>query len=595
MLGLRLARRQLSRKYHPFKPPLAYLCTPPASSSSSKSPETSSTSTISTLSTGHGFLSRTLLVGGSVGLATPLFALGGVAQIWWNYLPRTVAGAMAKHSIFLLIGGGISTLLVNVVVPFLSTHSELVLPFSLANGIAAAGWYALAEGSLGLPTLLGAANPRLTFLGVQYALPVVGASLGLLTAVTAPFLWSPLFGLCWSPDLHQIIFDVNSSSSSSNWISSLYRELFLPVALPVGVLAGSTMHLLLAPFLRLSSSSSSGDGHSKAQWQSRPAILALLIVYGSATAYFLLCRSNQEDVWWEERFDVLGRRRSVNAKTNQVLQDGGKKADEAADYRSLFASVHSTHKLLTWLQSLLFRRSRDYSGAAVPKEEDGTNQKGNDSDLSGRPLSLAALKERRLLFSLIDGLVALKALEIKAKQGADSSSAAESKEERVMREKKIKEVARRLEDKFSLNNAFALLRDCEAAVLQQRRQRSSDSSPTASEPWRRKLEAQQEGVLRSRSTVSSSSQRALDLLVANLPLFERALEMELEYKIEAPSPAAAYVDYSSFSSREDSGSSVSSSVADRVLTAAVGGAVLGVGAYLLTVIVGGGAGPSSSK
>ena len=39
----------------------------------------------------------------------------------------------------------------------------------------------------------------------------------------------------------------------------------------------------------------------------------------------------------------------------------------------------------------------------------------------------------------------------------------------------------------------------------------------------------------------------------------------------------------------------SSTVAGRVLTAAVGGAVLGVGVYLLTVMVGGGAGPSSSK
>ena len=37
-------------------------------------------------------LTRILLVGGSVGLATPLFAVGGVVQIWRAYLPRTPAG-----------------------------------------------------------------------------------------------------------------------------------------------------------------------------------------------------------------------------------------------------------------------------------------------------------------------------------------------------------------------------------------------------------------------------------------------------------------------------------------------------------------------
>jgi len=80
---------------------------------------------------------RALLVGSSVGLGTPLFATIGVVAAWHRVLPKHPA---TQAAVILIAGGGIGTIIHRFVGPFLSEHSEVVLPFAAANGVSAAFW-----------------------------------------------------------------------------------------------------------------------------------------------------------------------------------------------------------------------------------------------------------------------------------------------------------------------------------------------------------------------------------------------------------------------------------------------------------------------
>lgn len=80
---------------------------------------------------------RALLVGSSVGLGTPLFATIGVVAAWHRILPKHPA---TQAAVVLIAGGGIGTIVYRFVGPFLSEHSEVVLPFAAANGVSAAFW-----------------------------------------------------------------------------------------------------------------------------------------------------------------------------------------------------------------------------------------------------------------------------------------------------------------------------------------------------------------------------------------------------------------------------------------------------------------------
>lgn len=90
---------------------------------------------------------RALLVGSSVGLASPVFAVAGAAYFWFNYLPKSNAGITTKYTIGILAGGGMSKLTYQYIWPFLMSNSELVLPFAVANGVSAAFWYSVGEGA----------------------------------------------------------------------------------------------------------------------------------------------------------------------------------------------------------------------------------------------------------------------------------------------------------------------------------------------------------------------------------------------------------------------------------------------------------------
>ena len=99
-------------------------------------------------------LVRSMLVGASVGLATPAFVIAGVFQAWVRVMPRSSLGSATKAVVGVLIGGGSLQLVYNYVGPFLRDHSEVVLPFALSNAIASSFWYTVGELSIGLDAMM---------------------------------------------------------------------------------------------------------------------------------------------------------------------------------------------------------------------------------------------------------------------------------------------------------------------------------------------------------------------------------------------------------------------------------------------------------
>jgi hypothetical protein len=82
------------------------------------------------------YLVRVGLVSASVGLATPLFAAGGLFRIWYSFIPKNQYGKQIQLAIGILIGGGGVTLVYQQFGFFLRNYSDLVFPFAIANSIA---------------------------------------------------------------------------------------------------------------------------------------------------------------------------------------------------------------------------------------------------------------------------------------------------------------------------------------------------------------------------------------------------------------------------------------------------------------------------
>jgi hypothetical protein len=120
-----------------------------------------------------------------------------------------------------LIGGGIGTLMYNHIGPLLAHHSELVLPFAVANGLSSMFWYGVLEYKVGLEGMAGsmaaltgeggaaagAAWPLNTPLAktvLRYGVPFGGPAIGVLTAITGGYLY-PLFAKAfWSEELQKV-------------------------------------------------------------------------------------------------------------------------------------------------------------------------------------------------------------------------------------------------------------------------------------------------------------------------------------------------------------------------------------------------------
>ena len=182
-------------------------------------------------------------------------------------------------------------------------------------------WYSLGEACFGLEFMAGTVSMEVissTFpswltriirgmIGnstqVVNGIPFAGPILGVLTAITAPLLWPIAFELCWSKELKDLFL------RDSFWPIELYNTIIVPVAIPIGFVAGLSMHTILKPFI---------TGSNGVPWHFRS--LPLTIALGAAAAvYFGYCNSPVEDLLWVKRIHPLdGRELSFNVRTEKV-------------------------------------------------------------------------------------------------------------------------------------------------------------------------------------------------------------------------------------------------------------------------------------
>jgi hypothetical protein len=243
-------------------------------------------------------LMRTALVGSSVGLLTPVYVAAGVGWIWQTYKPATFVGQAAKFAVGgLLLGAACVngwTLFTQHLIPFVFNHAEIVLPFAVANAVAASAWYAIGESVFGLQRMSGHSTilnvfhtwipDRLDSVAQKSGLPLGGPLVGLLTALTCFPMWQPLSQRLWPQEL------LNACDSSV--FADIYLH-FLPVGLGTGALVGLGLHFALAPVF---------TGRIVAVGGLPAASSLLLIILALTLSYFYFCRFDYEA--WEQRLNA---------------------------------------------------------------------------------------------------------------------------------------------------------------------------------------------------------------------------------------------------------------------------------------------------
>lgn len=173
----------------------------------------------------------------------------GLVRVWQAILPKTPLGQLFKATTALVIGGGVVKLIVEYAWPALRDHADLVLPFAVCNGVACMFWQGVLEAGIGLEALATVTSPEAVkkifpllfeipfmrpLLQVLMNLPLGGAFLGLLTAVTAPLLWPYALDFMWEPNLKKFLL----GGDSVLWLQDAYYSAIGVVGIPVGVLSG---------------------------------------------------------------------------------------------------------------------------------------------------------------------------------------------------------------------------------------------------------------------------------------------------------------------------------------------------------------------
>ena len=406
---------------------------------------------------------RVLLVSSSVGLATPLFAIAGVARTWSYWMPKSQVGNVFKYLIAAVIGGGSTTLIYNHVGPFVRDHSEFLLPFSLSNAAAAAFWYATLETIFGIEFMAGtmtatmsAAMPSFIARAITAVvapvaastsiLPIGGLVVGALTALTSPLLWPAAFKLCWSEELQSLIL-----SDNALWITDAYTWIAVPVGLPIGLLAGLSMHTALKPVIY---------GLTGVSWTKR-SLPVLAILLAASTAYYTICKTDPEELRYELRRDPLtGREVSVSYRTQTTLSDGGAAAKRGELQRSVASVVHKIRQPF----SALFNEIEASRSPPINLELKQLDEKDWTSKNS--------YKNRSLLYSLIDLLLRLKHLDMAfdqhSLQGAnveDKTSTADLASKRTQLEHDKAEIIALASSKYKIKDLAKLLQHCELGIL----------------------------------------------------------------------------------------------------------------------------------
>lgn len=291
---------------------------------------------------------RVALVGATTFLATPVLAVAGAIVGWQRIVSAYGKGITIASTV--LVGGGIVRLVYEVVMPFIAKHGDLLAPFALANGLAAAACYAALELQFGLHGMAAHANlaawasrlfggsPLVAALPIS--VPFGGVMVGLLAGLLAPLLWPLTIRACWPGELRTAAL----RSGTTAPLVDFYFSWCLPAAVPVSLLAGYALHLSLERFIL---------GTVTARpWQWGGALPLLLALSTAAVGYSTLCVPALSECFWCERLDPqTGERYSFNVRTG-LSAPSVSNALDAAETRALLKALHE-------LQTPLLTRLRD--------------------------------------------------------------------------------------------------------------------------------------------------------------------------------------------------------------------------------------------
>lgn len=82
------------------------------------------------------FPKRLALVCVSSTLGTPMFAITGCFQLFYLLLPREINTRYFRMGTGLVVGGLLVRFSRDTIIPFLTSHSEIIFPFAVCNGFA---------------------------------------------------------------------------------------------------------------------------------------------------------------------------------------------------------------------------------------------------------------------------------------------------------------------------------------------------------------------------------------------------------------------------------------------------------------------------
>jgi hypothetical protein len=298
------------------------------------------------------------LVGASTALATPALAVAGAIVGWHRIVSAYGKGITIASTV--LVGGGIVSLVYQVILPFLAKHGDMLAPFALANGLAAAACYAALELRFGLQGMAAQANlaswaSRLLggsslVAALPVSVPFGGVVVGLLAGLFAPLLWPLTIRMCWPDELRTAALRGGTTAP----LVDLYFSWCLPAAVPVSLLAGYALHLSLAGVIF--------GSPTAPPWQ-RTALPLLIVLSVAAVGYSSLCVPALSECFWYERLDPqTGARYSFNVRTG-LSSSSVSKALDASETRALLEALH---ELQTPLLSRLRNAWRGSSGEAAP-------------------------------------------------------------------------------------------------------------------------------------------------------------------------------------------------------------------------------------
>eukprot|EP00658_Telonema_sp_P-2_P027746 TRINITY_DN21376_c0_g1_i2.p1 TRINITY_DN21376_c0_g1~~TRINITY_DN21376_c0_g1_i2.p1 ORF type:complete len:344 (-),score=75.24 TRINITY_DN21376_c0_g1_i2:93-1124(-) len=295
------------------------------------------------------------------------------------------------------------------------------MPFALANGVVAAGYYAGLECFVGLKAMSGQLNfaqgaerlsPALRELLAKLLssktwktnLPLGGVAVGVLTALTAQFIWPIAISICWSPEQQDLFLGSSGrgtlGSSGSGFLIDLYNMAAIPIGVPVGISAGLAMHTVLQPLI-LGTVGAGGPG---------PAAAAFGVTCLGAGLYFAYSVRSADDYFWVERLDPMtGRRFSQNARSGKVEQtvDAAYKSEVGRRLTSVLAYLRRPIGTI-WDRII---SARTMSAAELYKQAAEGGQHTSFVPTGVEPaLKLEQLSEYQSVFQTIDHLVRLERL-----------------------------------------------------------------------------------------------------------------------------------------------------------------------------------------